>query len=545
MRRRGSSGIRLVATAILVALVPSAPAADAAYPGANGKLAYTSDFETPQFTIDVYSINPDGSERTRLTHSTTGLSRSPNWSPDGSRLAFTSTRTGTRLAYVMNADGSNETPVPNTAGAVDPSWSPDGSQLLFERVVSGSQSDLYLVRPDGTGLRQLTDAPGLEKAPAWSPLGDRIAYSKPAADPEGPTDVWTIDPIDESQTNLTNGAVSGINNEVDWSPDGARIVFNRLLVIPSAPGPLRNHVYVMDADGSDVSLVLAPNTNEGPEHLTGPVWSPDGRYLAYIRTLLDRDEIETLELQSMTMRSVYEPSGSGGLQADELDWQPIPYAGFPRPKAAAAVKVSLVPAYNSCSSPNRQHGPPLDSPSCNPPTPVSTAITTSAPSGSDNANLVGSFTLRSMPGIPGSPDDSDMIVQGTASDVRCLSGTTTCGNANAVGGSDYVGELRAQTVVRWTDRFNGPAAGGGTEVATIADVPLSFPFACSNTTSTAEGGMCTTSATSLNALLPGAVRDGKRTVVELGQVTVSDGGSDGDTESAPNAPFLRQGLFVP
>jgi hypothetical protein len=78
----------------------------------------------------------------------------------------------------------------------------------------------------------------------------------------------------------------------------------------------------------------------------------------------------------------------------------------------------------------------------------------------------------------------------------------------------------------------------------MVDIPYPIAMACANTGSNTIGGLCTAN-TSANAAVPGAVKDGKRAVVEVGQITISDGGPDGVPGTAPNTLFAVQGIFIP
>jgi hypothetical protein len=131
-------------------------------------------------------------------------------------------------------------------------------------------------------------------------------------------------------------------------------------------------------------------------------------------------------------------------------------------------------------------------------------------------------------------------------DVRCKTGIATCGAANAAGGADYTGELTPNIELRVTDNFNAVPAGGGTDSATMQDYLLggTVQVPCAATASTAIGASCTVSTT-LDAISPGTVLDGKRAVWQIGQVEVLDGGSDGEATTTPNGRFAVQGIFVP
>ena len=220
-------------------------------------------------------------------------------------------------------------------------------------------------------------------------------------------------------------------------------------------------------------------------------------------------------------------------------------ATHPRPKGASPLYASLVPAYNPCGTPNRTHGPPLAFPSCNPPVQASTAVTVGSPDANGAAaNSVGFVKLNVKPGVVGPPDTSDVLITASISDVRCKAGTTACGNANAADGADYTGELQGNATIRISDHWNAVAPGGGPDAATVIDIPFPVPAACANTASTAEGGLCTAN-TSANTVVPGSVKTGKRAIVEVGQITITDGGPDGLNGTTPNTLFEVQGIFIP
>jgi hypothetical protein len=110
--------------------------------------------------------------------------------------------------------------------------------------------------------------------------------------------------------------------------------------------------------------------------------------------------------------------------------------------------------------------------------------------------------------------------------------------------ADYSGQLQVRAPLRITDKRNTPAPGGPS-AATVADATLDATLPCSATADTTTGSSCLLN-TSANAVAPGTIIAGARSVWELGKVRVSDGGADGDVStSGDNQPFLVQGLFVP
>ena len=220
-------------------------------------------------------------------------------------------------------------------------------------------------------------------------------------------------------------------------------------------------------------------------------------------------------------------------------------ATHPRPKGASPLRASLVPAYNQCTTPNRTHGTPLAFPSCNPPVQSSNSITVGTPDANGaGAGMIGQIKIAVKVGVPGPPDDSDVLLTSNMTDVRCKAGTLTCGNANTADGADYTGELEGNAQIRISDHYNNP---GGADPATVVDIPFPVGATCANTANTARGGTCTVN-TSANAVVGGldpAVKDGKRAIVEIQQLQVSDGGPDGQRGTGPNTLFAVQGIFIP
>ena len=209
--------------------------------------------------------------------------------------------------------------------------------------------------------------------------------------------------------------------------------------------------------------------------------------------------------------------------------------GYPRPKGASPLRVSLVPAYNQCTSPNRTHGPPLAFPACNPPGQTSQHVTVGTPDANGSAaKSVGFTRLNVITDDPGTgADESDIGLKAEITDVRSKPTFV-----------DYTGELQSSAQVRFTDRDNAVAPGGGTDAATMVDIPFPFNLTCAATADPAVGGTCAMNTT-FNAVVPGAVSFGHRTVIGFDQLQVFDGGADGVVFTTPNNLFAVQGVFVP
>lgn len=132
----------------------------------------------------------------------------PTWSPDGSMIAFASSRSGQRQLYVMNADGSGVSQVTdlNNMGGRS-SWSPDGTQLAFYRGPFG-EHDIFVINIDGTGLVRLTHG-GDNLGPSWSPDGNWIAFTSFR---DGNNEIYIMHPDGTGVTRITDNRIS------DWQP---------------------------------------------------------------------------------------------------------------------------------------------------------------------------------------------------------------------------------------------------------------------------------------------------------------------------------------
>jgi hypothetical protein len=206
------------------------------------------------------------------------------------------------------------------------------------------------------------------------------------------------------------------------------------------------------------------------------------------------------------------------------------------------VRVPLVPSFLPCAAPNRTHGAPLSFGSCNPAEQTSGNVTIGSPDANGaGANSVGFVALAARLGNPDPPDDSDIAITASITDVRCKALMATCAGGAL---SDYTGQLQWEGALRVTDRFNGTSSTGGTDAATVSDMTLPVTIPCLATTGTTIGATCSVSTTA-NAVVPGAIKDNKRAVTQVLPVRVMDGGPDGLASTPDNSVFAVQGVFVP
>ena len=211
---------------------------------------------------DVWSINANGTDLIRLTHSP-AFEFDPSWSPDGTQIAYRSDRGDESEIWVMNANGTGQRRL--TAG-LSPAWSPDGSSIAYSSPGHDPNpplSGISIMNADGSGQHRVPNTDGGEY-PSWSPDGKRIAFNSNLT---GDHVMYIVD-VDGS--NLVNLSSVGEGWQVQWSPDGRSILFTSHRDHPDN----YTDVYVMRPDGSGVKRLTHTRAYT-------PAWSPDGSRIVF------------------------------------------------------------------------------------------------------------------------------------------------------------------------------------------------------------------------------------------------------------------------
>ena len=281
----GISNKRVIILLALMAVVmflasglsPGEP--DAQVAATNGKIVYVG---SDGVNNDIFTMNPDGTVVSPLT--TDGRSNdNPEWSPDGTKVSFDSwVDANTANIYVMGANGANRqrltTTSPSQGRDFQATWAPDGTWLAFVSTRDGDGGyELYRMNANGTSQTRLTNTD--PEADDWQPsvsIEGKIAF---ASDRDNTLyesyDLYVRDPDSGEVTRLTFDGDPDENhfrhdslNPV-WSPDGTRIAFDS-----TRSG--NREVWVINADGS--GLV---NVSNDPGQDYEPAWSPDGTQITF------------------------------------------------------------------------------------------------------------------------------------------------------------------------------------------------------------------------------------------------------------------------
>lgn len=241
----------------------------AAEPGSQGELLYA---KNDGLRWSLYALDPVTGVERRITD---GAVRdyASDWSPDGTRVVFDREVDDSDLGgiWVADADGSNATQL--VANGRFPAWSPDGSTIAFvhSEPGHGHGSSIYVMAADGSGVHPLTSG-SVDFCPLWSPDGSQIAFLRHGVG------LMVVGADGSGSHQIGDPELVGSLGTPDWSPDGTSIVAG----INPKQGGATGGIALVASDGSG-EMTFVPGTEvEFPDYVSNPVWSPDGRWIAYM-----------------------------------------------------------------------------------------------------------------------------------------------------------------------------------------------------------------------------------------------------------------------
>ena len=275
---------------------------------ARSRLTFDSDRDGERMTgtvqqraiKEIYITDYDGESQKRVTVGRT-LNIAPRWSPDTRSIAYTSFRRGGANVFISNIfQGTLEEVTQGDKVGENwlPAWSPDGTKIAFSSTRDGNP-EIYIVNRDGSGLRRITNNPGIDITPTWSPSGTQIAFT---SDRSGSPQIYVVG-IDG--LNLSKKTSESFCDRPTWSP----APFNEI-AFASRSGPGFD-IRVLDlSTGVTKGLTFGEGTNESP------AFSPNGRHIVFTSTRSGKTQVFTMARDGKNVRQItkagnnYEPDWS-------------------------------------------------------------------------------------------------------------------------------------------------------------------------------------------------------------------------------------------
>ena len=245
----------------------------------------------------------DGANVRYLTDSSS-IVLAPRFSPDGSRVLYTSYETGFPRIYVLDVGSVQRRVLESQEGTMSfaPRFAPDGQTIVYS-LSQGGNTDIYSMSLAGGNVTRLTSTPSIETAPSFSPDGSRIVFE---SDRSGSQQLYVMPARGGEAQRISFGP--GRYGTPVWSPRGDLIAFTK-------QNAGRFHIGVMRTDGSEERLLTASFLDEGP------TWSPNGRVIMFTRETQGeggRSSLYSVDITGRNLRPVQTPEGGS-----DPAWSPL------------------------------------------------------------------------------------------------------------------------------------------------------------------------------------------------------------------------------
>jgi TolB protein len=241
---------------------------------------------------EIYIADYDGANPLKVTNTRT-LNITPTWSPDNQAIAYTSYRPsggmGTFQDIIVSHIrlGKRETPADGNPKKQNylPIWSPDGSKIAFTTNRDGNP-EIYVMNADGSNVRRMTNSPGIDVSPTWSPTGGQLA--------------WVSDRTGTARIYIMNADGTGqrvLINEECFRPTWASGKFNEIAYAGKS-GPGYDIKIYSFAEGTSRRITDGIGSNESP------AFSPNGRHVAFTSTRNGKVQVYTIARDGNDLRQI-------------------------------------------------------------------------------------------------------------------------------------------------------------------------------------------------------------------------------------------------
>ena len=246
----------------------------------------------------------------------------PDWSRDGSKLLFESTREGKYALYTININGTGLRRLTDlTADNGQARWSANNKQIVFYSGRDG-HLQLYLMNADGSHQRRLTNDDDVDYLADFSPKGDQVAYVSHPQTGGGGDNVYVIRTDGTGRTRLTDPATS--NSSPRWSPNGEKVLFTQGAIVDRqkmtraemTKAGEASEIFVMDKDGSNKTNLTKNNVND-----FGGRWSRDGQTIFFHSKREGQSNTYAMNIDGSSVRKVFDGSmAPGAMSPNEKYW---------------------------------------------------------------------------------------------------------------------------------------------------------------------------------------------------------------------------------